>query len=428
MSIHPVKFRFPILVVLLFLTTLLPAQIRITSPYSRFGIGDLSGNNNAWNSSMAQLGIGLRSPYHINFNNPASYTAFDSLSFLFEGGFNGEIVTLSSDYQKTTRNYASLGYLLFGMPVNRWWKTSLGLVPFSDVGYNVINYEEYPTSGAVLRQYGGSGGISRLYWGNAFQPFRNFSVGLNASYLFGSMVREAMVIFPDSINALNFKDLAYISMGDIHVEMGIQYRVKMKDDLNLILGGIFSPELSMAAKTDFLSYTFLLTSTGVESPRDTLAQAKGYKGRIVIPMMLGGGFSFQKPDKWMAGIDYKWQNWNKFTAFGLSDSLENSWQVSAGAEIIPKADDFNNYFARVHYRLGFTYNKTYLHLRGQDLGEFAVTAGFGFPLRGMKTMVNIGAMYGMRGTTANKLIRESYFKMVVGFSIHERWFVKRKYY
>ncbi len=428
MSMQLYRFRFLIILCSLLLSFTTFSQIRITSPYSRFGIGDLADNNNAWNSSMGQLGIGLRSPYHINYTNPASYTAFDSLSFVFEGGFNGEFVTLTSDFQTVSRNYASLGYLLFGMPVNRWWKTSLGLVPYSDVGYNVANYEEYPNSGTVVRVYTGTGGINRLFWGNAFNPFKKLSVGINISYLFGSMERQAAVLFPDSIYAMNFKENYYVTMNDLSFQFGAQYRAKIKNDLFLNLGAIFTPSLSMAAKTDILAQTFLLGTSEVEVPVDTLATAEAYKGRIIIPMMIGGGFSFEKTDKWTIGIDYKWQNWEKFRAFDMSDSLVNSWQINFGGEIIPGADNYSNYLARIRYRLGFTYNKTYLHLRGQDLNEYAITFGFGLPLRGMKTMLNLGAQYGVRGTTSSKLIKESYFKIVIGFSIYERWFIKRKYY
>ena len=428
MSIKPNSLRIPIILCFFFISLMSFPQIEIVSPYSRFGIGAISDNNNAWNISMGQLGIGVRSPYHVNYTNPASYSAFDSLSFVFEGGLSGEFVTLKSDLQTANRNYASLGYLLFGMPVNRWWKTSLGLVPFSDVGYNVANYEEYPNSGTVIRLYSGSGGISRLYWGNSFTFKRKFSIGANISYLFGSMDREAMVLFPDSIYAMNIKELYHVTMNDLYFNFGAQYRARLKNDLSLNLGAVFSPTLSMAAKTDIFAATFLLNSSGVESPRDTLAATGDYKGRIIIPMMIGGGFSFDKTDKWTIGVDYKWQQWEKFRAFNLSDSLVNSWQINAGGEIIPNADNYNNFLARIHYRLGFNYGKTYLHLRGQDLNEYAFSFGFGIPLRGMKTMLNLGGIYGVRGTTSQKLIRESYFRIVVGFSIYERWFVKRKYY
>ncbi|MCX6304197.1 MAG: hypothetical protein NT040_04455 [Bacteroidetes bacterium] len=428
MSIKPNSLRLPIILCLFFLNILVFSQIRIVSPYSRFGIGDLSDNNNAWNLSIGQLGIGLRSPQHVNYTNPASYSAFDSLSFVFEGGFTGEFVNLKSDLQNVNRNYASLGYLLFGMPVNKWWKTSLGLIPFSDVGYNVSNYEEYPTVGTVVRLYSGSGGISRLYWGNSVQFLKKFSVGANISYLFGSMDRESVVLFPDSAYSMNFKEVFHVTMNDLYFNFGGQYTTKIKNDISLVLGAVYSPTLSMSSKTDIFANTFLVNASGVESPRDTLISTEGYKGRIVIPMMLGGGFSFVKTDKWVVGVDGKWQNWKKFKAFNMSDSLVNSWQVNFGGEITPNIDKYNNYLARIHYRLGFTYGKTYLHLRGQDLNEYAITFGLGLPLRGMKTMLNLGAQYGVRGTTSQHLIRESYFKLVVGFSIYERWFVKRKYF
>ena len=88
------NLRSLFLPVLLLLVTFAPAQIRIASPYSRFGLGDISGNNNAWNASMGEIGFGVRSPYHVNFDNPASYTAFDSVSFVFEGGFVSTFTTL----------------------------------------------------------------------------------------------------------------------------------------------------------------------------------------------------------------------------------------------------------------------------------------------------------------------------------------------
>ena len=428
MSITPNSLRRPILFFSLFISLTLFSQIRITSPYSRFGIGDLSNNNNAWNTTMGQLGIGLRSPYHVNYENPASYTAFDSLSFIFEGGFNGQFVTISSNTQTTNRNYASLGYLLFGMPVTKWWKTSLGLIPFSDVGYNVASYETYPTTGRIERTYAGSGGINRLYWGNAFQLFKKLSFGINTSYLFGSMKREATVTFTDSAYMMNFRELYYITMNDLYFDLGLQYRTKIKDDFFLNAGAVFAPTLHMAAKSDVFAYTFLAGSSGTESPRDTLVARSGINGRIVIPLMIGGGFSFEKTDKWLIGLDSKWQNWKNFKAFNMSDSLVNSWQISAGGEIIPGIDNYANFLARIHYRLGFCYKKTYLRLREQNINEYSFTVGLGIPLRGMKTMLNLGAEYGARGNTSQNLVHESYFKLVLGFSIYERWFVKRKYF
>ncbi|MCX6250154.1 MAG: hypothetical protein NTX61_05310 [Bacteroidetes bacterium] len=404
------------------------AQIRIASPYSRFGLGDVAGNNNAWNFSMGETGVGMRSPLHINYCNPASYTAFDSTSFLFEGAFISNFVTLNSTLQSQSRNYTSLSHILFGMPVTHWWRTSLGLVPFSDVGYNILNQQTITDVGIVDRLYSGSGGINRFFWGNGFRPFKNLSVGMNASYLFGSMNREATVLYPDSLYLSNFKVDNNITISDFYFNFGVQYSFRLKDDLHLIAGAVFAPQTKVRAKTDMVAQTFFLGADGTEHVRDTIEKAEGEKGTFLIPMMLGGGISLEKTDKWVIGIDSKWQDWSKFTAFGRSDSLIDSYQISVGAEFLPDLNNYNNYLKRIRYRIGFLYDNSYLQLRGKMLTEYAISAGIGLPLRGMKTALNLGIQWGSMGTTNNGLIQETYFRFVVGFSIYERWFVKRKYF
>jgi hypothetical protein len=428
MSIKHPKYPLLFLFFILLSSSAIQAQIQIASPYSRFGIGDLSDNNNAWNSSMGETGIGLRSNSHVNFSNPASYTAFDSTSFLFEGGAMATRVTLTSNLQSASRNYATLGYMAFGMPVTKWWRTSIGLLPFSDVGYNVSNIDDVSGIGRITRYYTGSGGINRLYWGNGIKIFKSLSIGLNASYLFGSMQREAKAIFPDSAFFINMKTDNYITVSSLYMTYGVQYQFKIKKDIHMTAGAVFSPKTAINAKTDMIAQTFFLGSAGTEFPQDTVIQTDGYKGTIIIPAMFGLGLSCENPDKWLVGADFKWQNWKKFKAFGVSDSLVNSFQINAGAELIPNINSYSNYLKRIRYRLGFFYNSTYLDIRGKHLNEYAFSLGFGLPLRGVKTMLNIGAQVGTRGTTEANLIKETYFKVIIGFSIYERWFVKRKYY
>ena len=280
------------LLLLLFIFFLYPglhAQIRIASPYSRFGIGDLSGNNNAWNFSLGQTGIALRSPNHVNYTNPASYGGFDSLSFVFEGGFSAESVRLTSTFQTTSRSYASLGYLSFGIPVTKWWKTAIGLVPFSDVGYNVATLEKSATAGNIQTLYEGSGGINRFFWGNAFNITKSLSVGVNISYLFGNSLRESIVFFPDSMHTMNYMIENSINVADFYFSFGAQYKLKIKRDMSIVLGAVFAPNTSISATANSLAHTFLISTAGIEIPKDTIGKVDGYKGLILLPWMAGGG-------------------------------------------------------------------------------------------------------------------------------------------
>jgi len=413
-------------VLFFFLFFSLSAQTIITSPYSRYGLGDLSANSNAWNFAMGGTSIGLRDPHHINFNNPASYTAFDSTSFIFEGGILFNYVSLSTNSQSTTRTYASVGYLTFGFPITKWWRTSLALIPYSNVGYNISSNDNLPSIGNVTRIYTGSGGINRLIWGNGFKITKNLSVGINASYLFGSMQQESSSTFPDSAYYINFRQDNSIDVGGFYFDYGAQYTAKIKD-LHLTAGAVFGTSMKVDAKTDYLSTTYFTTS-GTDYPKDTIQSSPGVHGTITIPLMYGFGFSLEKSDKWLIGADYRWQNWQKYQAFGTSDSLVNSFQISAGAEFVPDINNYTSYFKRVHYRFGLMYDNSYLQLRGKQLNEYSVSFGLGLPLRGMRTAINLSAELGTRGTTQSNLISETYFNFVLGFSIYERWFLKRKYF
>ena len=52
------------------------------SPYSIYGIGDLSKQGTAYNKSMGGVGIANRNNRFINIQNPAAVTARDTLSFI----------------------------------------------------------------------------------------------------------------------------------------------------------------------------------------------------------------------------------------------------------------------------------------------------------------------------------------------------------
>jgi long-subunit fatty acid transport protein len=217
-------------------------------------------------------------------------------------------------------------------------------------------------------------------------------------------------------------------MSDLYFNFGVQYTARLKNDLKMTVGGVFANQSKMAAKTDYLANTFAQGTSGSEVTKDTLTYLENYGGKIVIPLMFGLGLSLEQKDQWNVGADFKWQNWKKFKAFDMSDSLVNSYSVSIGAEYVPDINNYTNYLKRVRYRFGFLYNSTYLELFGKHLNEYALTLGFGTPVRGMKTALNISIQIGTRGTTEANLIRESYLRFTIGFSIFERWFVKRKYY
>ena len=163
------------------------AQNEISSPYSRYGVGLVNNNTNGTLSSMGGVSYAMQSNAYINFRNPASYAAFDSLSFVGDIAFSVKAMYLKTSILSQKGTIGRLNYIAIGLPVTKHWRTSVGFLPFSDRGYNITDSKEITDIGTVNCNYTGTGGLMQLYWGNAFKICKGLSIGLNLSYLFGTL-------------------------------------------------------------------------------------------------------------------------------------------------------------------------------------------------------------------------------------------------
>ena len=403
------------------------AQNRISSPYSRFGIGDLLSNNGVFNMAMGGISYGVYSPYFVNNSNPASYVAFDSLSFIFDVGAFAKLSTLSNQNISQKANFASLGNLKFGFPVTKWWKSSFGLQPYSMTGYSMLDSQVDANQGNVNFLYEGDGGISQFYFGSNYSLTRNLSVGFNLSYLFGTLNKSSRSEFPDSLLKLNYNVLNSAKVHDVYLDYGLFFHKQLASGLQYNAGLVFSTNSNISATENRLGYTYFIGSTGVELIRDTVLNEPEVKGNILLPANAGFGFSLGKTDKWMAGADIQWQQWEKFKYFGVSDSLKNSLRISVGGSYTPSITTVSGYWQRITYRAGLKYSSSYLELRGKNIDEFGISLGVGLPLPRTRSTINLAAEFGTRGTTSNNLIKDNYVKFTLGLSIFERWFIIRKY-
>ena len=100
------------------------AQSSINSPYTRYGLGELSDRGFANNAAMGGVGYALRNSGHINMLNPASFTAVDSLSFMFDVGMSLK----SSNFQENGMGKVGEA-MLFSAIAHLYFET---LHPFED--------------------------------------------------------------------------------------------------------------------------------------------------------------------------------------------------------------------------------------------------------------------------------------------------------
>lgn len=419
--------HFFLFILLVLMASGVSAQIAVNSPYSRFGIGDLSSRKDAYLFSMGGIAMAVNSNRHINPYNPAANHAFDSLSFIFSGGIVASTGNLKTDELTGRTNYANLGYLLFGFPVTHWLKTSIGLTPYSNIGYNITANEIISEVGSTDFKYSGSGGLNEFYANASVELVEDLAIGAKLSYLFGKGDLTRTIFFPDSVGLLNTRVDNYIEVGDLIFELGLQYHRKVTDKLTLGFGAVYAPQQKVNATENYLVRSFFPTNLGIEAFRDTIVSRLENEGTITLPDKYGFGFTLRSSDQWMVGADYQWQNWSNYKAFERNDSLQNTMQISLGGEFSPSPNLMASYWRRVKYRVGFRYNKTYLDLRDTRINEFGISFGLGLPIPRSYSTMNLGFEIGRKGTTASGLIQNNFYRITVGISVWERWFVKNKY-
>ena len=409
--------------------TLLFAQFNnnTSSPYSRFGMGELRPYSFGRTTGMGGASLASRYSHQINPSNPASYTSIDSMSFLFEFGIDGRFSNYENELGSTQTNDVNFQYFAMSFRINNKFAASLGLTPFSDIGYNVEVIEEIDQKyvGNVHTRYYGTGTISNAYLGVAYKPFKNISIGANLNYLFGKMNRNA------EVNFLNFSDFYGVQeyddfrLRDFGLDFGVQVVVPLKKDQHLVIGAVLEnkPEYT----TVFSGITQKNLSVGNGLDQDTLAFKSDDKAAIELPFGFGGGISYVKENSLEINMDYFHQSWSeaKFND-AKSSFLTDLNKFALGAEWIPNKFSIRSYLSTVAYRVGVRYEESYLFLNNQQINDFGISFGVGLPVTRSRTTINIAAEVGRRGTKDHGLVLENYAKLNLSANLHEFWFMKRK--
>jgi hypothetical protein len=395
------------------------AQTRGNSPYTLYGIGFKSEVSNGKSFSMGGIGIAFQDNTSINPLNPAATASLDSLSFIFDAGF----VMNSSKFSSTTANekgnYASLNYLLFGFQVAKPWKTSFGLVPYSDVGYSTVTNDEMNNI-SFTDIYTGNGGLNKAFWIHAFNIIKNISIGIESGLLFGQIERNYIRIL-NIKNVFSIKESNTDTYKKFYLKYGLQYTRQINKEFKLIIGAIASTNMNVNTDRKYILQTFL-SGVSVENHKES-----SITGKTLIPANFGLGFMLSKKNHWKVGIDLEKQYWSDYSSFDNVQPFKNSFRFAIGGELIPNANSIKSYFQHVSYRFGFRYEKTPIYLNNTLLNEIGISFGVGLPFKKTASTVNLGIEIGQRGTSTNSLIKETFIKFKVGISMFQQWFRQQKY-
>jgi hypothetical protein len=408
------KFKLSLFLIISLLTvSSISAQKNTFLPYSRYGLGEIVHHGFTTNLGMGGTNTALRIPNQINYLNPASYTIQDTNSFIFDVGLKGSSNYMKTEQANTNKKTLGFDYLAISFPVTTWWNSSLGIVPYSQVGYELrtdINYDY----GTRMNEYEGYGGLRKFYIGNAFEPFKNFSIGFNYSYLFGSINYDSFMGWStdtSNVSPYNIKREIDKFMNASQFSAGLQYTINFSENTQLTIGGSYETSINFDYKENTLSTNLLDTITSQTK--------KDYN----FPMNYSAGLALSTP-KLFWGADFTYTNWASLEDF---ENLEDSYSFQTGIQYTPDKNALRNYFKRINYRLGAYYKNGYLRFNEKNINDYGITFGFGLPLKYNKTKFNLAVLLGRKGTTQNNLIENNYAIINFGVTFYDFWFIQRKY-
>ena len=155
------------LIYILTLSQLVWAQTNTNSFYSKYHFGDLNLSGNIQNAALGNTGIANDSWFNVNFKNPASYANLKLTTF--QTSFRVGSVWMKDNSQSSFGNTSTITNISFGIPIAKWTAISFGITPYSAVGYKYTQTYDDDNFGSVQIDAAGNGGISKLYFGNAYK-------------------------------------------------------------------------------------------------------------------------------------------------------------------------------------------------------------------------------------------------------------------
>ena len=410
------------------------------SPYSIFGIGDISKEGTAYNKSMGGTGIATRNKRFINYLNPAAVTARDSLSFMADFGLAQNNKMFAQGDIRSGNNTFNIYDFVMTFPIWRSSAFMVGITPFSDVGYDFSSIEKDPdiigNTGNISYDSYGTGSVYQAFIGAGATFWKKLSVGAEMIYYFGNL---------DKLTDMNYSDNSYrslnsgseISLNGVTGKFGLQFEQKLGGNVSMIVGATYR------LGTNVKGYSTTFSYANQSSVTDTLRYSVDTldKAGMKFGDELGIGISFKGGEQWSAEFNYLRSDWSntgvdRVPGFAVSGTSKFTSTVSdsfrAGFEITPNRNDIRSYLKRCSYRAGLYYDKSYYKLDGNSVNSMGLTLGVTLPIEtdnsyGRHNGISLGVDIGQKASVRNNMIRERYVMFVIGFNIHDLWFIKNQY-
>lgn len=412
------------------------------TPYSVFGVGDLSSPGSAYNAGMAGVGIATRNHRYLNTVNPAAISARDSLAMMLDFTIDNANTLYRQNYGGETfrsgNNRTNVSSFAMSFPIWNKLSAAVGLRPYSSVGYKYKIVEDDPAmianNGSISYSANGLGSLYNVFGAASWAIGKRLSVGAEADYIFGKVEKSFAQDF--SASAYNeVQDKYTLNLNSLSGKFGLQYEQPIGKDWKIGVGATYFLSGRLKGYIDYASAAVgSVESLTIDSFSDTLGMRAN---PIYLANEAGLGISVNYADKFRAELNYLRADWTKSgmdlaDGFATADAklpmattVKESWKL--GFEYVPNINDVRYYYRKMAYRAGAYFNKEYFTLAGQPVNSAGITLGVTLPVFRWYNGVSITMDAGQRGGLQNGMVRERYIKFSVGVNLFDIWFVKTQY-
>ncbi|NOT91790.1 hypothetical protein [Ferruginibacter sp.] len=417
------------------------------SPYSRYGLGDITPNRNVFARGMGGVSAANIDYTSVNFVNPATLASVPLTIFDIGGEIDVRTLKSANPVKKFSTTNTIFSYLQLAFPLTTEkmrkkdiaWGMNFGLKPVTKINYK-IGVPGRTSIDSLYTLYEGTGGANQAFIGTGLK-IKKLSFGISAGYLFGNKDYSTRKMFVnDTVIYKKSNTEKKGTFGGLLITGGLQYDIVLNKDKKkeypkiLRLGVYGNLQQQINVTTDALNETFEYDANLSTYRIDSVYEKNDVKGKIEYPSSFGAGFTYQD-EHWVFGADYEMTSWSKYSYPGEADPVQNSWVIRAGGQYYPAkiGTPVKKYFNFVKYRAGFYYGPDYIKT-GSNRPDYAFTLGTGMPLTSLKYLnysgeyvtLNTALEVGGRGDKKTNL-KENTIRFSIGVSMNARWFAKRKY-
>lgn len=407
------KIKLDFLFLTLCLLAFLWNPVNAGSFYNSRGLGEIKYFTNAHAIGMGGCLIAVPDRFQINVLNPAGLVFIPlaqlSSDFLHEAIWNR---TKAADgFVK----YTNLNGISLVIPLKeKKLVSSFNLVPASQFDYQYSIPDTINNYG-YSKRINASGGLNKISIGLGMALTRNIYLGNFLHVNFGKLEQTWMVdyvsdLFWDTNDRLTRKLWGFNWTG------GIIFRPIE----NLYLGMIYSTNY----KLTFKDQTSDITQKGGLIYIVDVFENESKK--LYIPEFWGWGVTYVLKEKYRLSSDVIYQPWSRFKSKNnLLTDYSDSFRFGAGIELLPSKNMLAKYHEKMTYRAGYFFQQLDFKDRsGNNVTEYGISVGAGFPYYGNWGRIDVALRYGQRGDLSSNPVAEDVFQIYISASVGEKWFVR----